>query len=474
MCSSLQIVERNHYISFLSFLYDCFENRIEIYINDKNNINLTIIKNYLNFFMILFLNVGNSGIFIKTVFEKGTNFFQSLIKLINKLDEKDKNILFGILNNLFLDDYKPLYFKKNSSERDESLEEIFINNQLYFSNFFNDSAEGFGLNEYKNILNKISKYDLSYDSFFSLVKLDNLKEKINYKLSIAQSIIRVVFSKEKNLYMNENTEESKYFEYYFIKNLIDKDLELTIKKFGKDVKIIFRKEDLIDDLIKYFFYIFGNTMMIQSFVKPVQKMLRKLGLDKESIENNILVALNLPFVRDINREDFEILIEEISESLNNSIPLVIKILLKLLYNSVIKYYNIEKNDFGSLYTALFFNYIVNPKIQEIYDINPMKILLVRSLNRLIKNTCFNHKFNESDNLSKFNDLIEKYHQNMENIIINNVINFDENAEYAKKSLKELFTEKHLVYPKFLFYRDSELISKAINGGPDEMINYKEL
>ena len=104
----------------------------------------------------------------------------------------------------------------------------------------------------------------------------------------------------------------------------------------------------------------------------------------------------------------------------------------------------------------------------------MKILLVRSLNRLIKNTCFNHKFNEMDDLNKFNDLIEKYHINMENLIINNVININENSDYVKKSLKELFTEKNLVYPKFLFYRDCKLISKTINGVKDEMIKYKEL
>ena len=76
--------------------------------------------------MILYLNVSGSGVFIKTVFEKGSNFFQSLIKQIKKLDEKDKNDFFGILNNVFLDDYKYLCFKKNSSEKDESLEDIFI------------------------------------------------------------------------------------------------------------------------------------------------------------------------------------------------------------------------------------------------------------------------------------------------------------------------------------------------------------
>ena len=424
--------------------------------------------------MILFLNVSDTGIFIKTIFEEGTNFFKSLIKLIEKLDLKDKNSLFGILNNLFLDDYKLLYFKKNTSEKDDSLEMLFINNQIYFSNIYFESEEGFGDKEYRNMFNKLSRFEFSYDNFFKDKNIDNIKDKSYYKLIIAQSIIRVVFSKEKYLYIDESSKTSKYFEYYFIKNLIDKDLEITQKKYGNDISIIFRKEDIFDDIIKYIFYIFGNTMMIESFVKPVEKMLKKIGLDEESIENNILVALDLPLVRDINKEEFEILIKEISESLNETMPLIIKIILKFLYNSLIKYYKIDKNNFNPLYTALFFNYIISPKTQEIFEINPMKILLVRSLNRLVKNTCFKYKINEADNLSKFNDLIEKYNINMKNLIINNVIQLDENEESNKKYMKQLFSEINLVYPKFLFYRDSKLISKTFNGVSDEFINYREL
>jgi hypothetical protein len=424
--------------------------------------------------MILFLNVSDTGIFIKTIFEEGINFFQSLIKLIEKLDLKDKNSLFGILNNLFLDDYKLLYFKKNTSEKDDSLEMLFINNQIYFSNIYFESEEGFGDKEYRNMFNKLSRFEFSYDNFFKDKNIDNIKDKSYYKLIIAQSIIRVVFSKEKYLYIDESSKTSKYFEYYFIKNLIDKDLEITQKKYGNDISIIFRKEDIFDDIIKYIFYIFGNMMMIESFVKPVEKMLKKIGLDEESIENNILVALDLPLVRDINKEEFEILIKEISESLNETMPLIIKIILKFLYNSLIKYYKIDKNNFNPLYTALFFNYIISPKTQEIFEINPMKILLVRSLNRLVKNTCFKYKINEADNLSKFNDLIEKYNINMKNLIINNVIQLDENEESNKKYMKQLFSEINLVYPKFLFYRDSKLISKTFNGVSDEFINYREL
>ena len=466
--------ERKYFISFLSILYNCIHDKIELYLKDRNRINFTAITNYIIFFMILFLNVSDTGIFIKTIFEEGTNFFKSLIKLIEKLDLKDKNSLFGILNNLFLDDYKLLYFKKNTSEKDDSLEMLFINNQIYFSNIYFESEEGFGDKEYRNMFNKLSRFEFSYDNFFKDKNIDNIKDKSYYKLIIAQSIIRVVFSKEKYLFINESSKTSKYFEYYFIKNLIDKDLEITQKKYGNDISIIFRKEDIFDDIIKYIFYIFGNMMMIESFVKPVEKMLKKIGLDEESIENNILVALDLPLVRDINKEEFEILIKEISESLNETMPLIIKIILKFLYNSLIKYYKIDKNNFNPLYTALFFNYIISPKTQEIFEINPMKILLVRSLNRLVKNTCFKYKINEADNLSKFNALIEKYNINMKNLIINNVIQLDENEESNKKYMKQLFSEINLVYPKFLFYRDSKLISKTFNGVSDEFINYREL
>ena len=466
--------ERKYFISFLSLLYNCIHDKIEIYLKDRNRINFTAITNYIIFFMILFLNVSDTGIFIKTIFEEGTNFFKSLIKLIEKLDLKDKNSLFGILNNLFLDDYKLLYFKKNTSEKDDSLEMLFINNQIYFSNIYFESEEGFGDKEYRNMFNKLSRFEFSYDNFFKDKNIDNIKDKSYYKLRIAQSIIRVVFSKEKYLYIDESSKTSKYFEYYFIKNLIDKDLEITQKKYGNDISIIFRKEDIFDDIIKYIFYIFGNMMMIESFVKPVEKMLKKIGLDEESIENNILVALDLPLVRDINKEEFEILIKEISESLNETMPLIIKIILKFLYNSLIKYYKIDKNNFNPLYTALFFNYIISPKTQELFEINPMKILLVRSLNKLVKNTCFKYKINEADNLSKFNALIEKYNINMKNLIINNVIQLDENEESNKKYMKQLFSEINLVYPKFLFYRDSKLISKTFNGVSDEFINYREL
>ena len=466
--------EKHNFKMILSLIYSSIKKKIEIYIENKNYINFSIIKNYIIFFMILFINIKQSGVFIKTVFDDGTNFFKSLISLIKQIEIKDQKILFGILNNIFLSDYKSLYFKKNSSEKDEKLEQIFINNQIFFSNIYNGSETKYGDEDYKKMFDILSSFDLSYDNFFKNKTQIKQEDKINYKLSISQSIIRVAFSKEKSKFLDYDKEENIYFEYYFIKKVIEKDMEDTKKKYGDDFRTLFRKDDLLDDILKYIFFIFGNTMMVESFVKPVEKMLKKIGLDEESIRTNILAALDLPLVRDINKEEFEILIEQIIENLNNTIPPVIKILLKLLYNAVIKHFTIDKNNYGPLYTSLMFNFILSPRVQELYNINPMNILLVRSLNRLVRNTCFNYKFSDSDELYQFNDLIELNHKKIKKFMIENIIEIDDNDKKVKNSLKDLFTEKYLVYPKFLFYYDSELLCGTIKGGEDKIINFKEI
>ena len=51
------------------------------------------------------------------------------------------------------------------------------------------------------------------------------------------------------------------------------------------------------------------------------------------------------------------------------------------------------------------------------------------------------------------------------------ITIDDNV---KRSLSNLFTEKYLIYPRFLFYWDSQLLCATITGGVDKMIKFKEL
>ena len=110
------------------------------------------------------------------------------------------------------------------------------------------------------------EFDISYNNFFSNNNKIKDDEKPSYKLCVAQSLIRVAFSKEKKKFYKE---KGNYYEYDLLKRIIDKDMEETVEKFGDEYKTLFRKEDLCDDVIKYMFFIFGNSMLIDSFVKQI-------------------------------------------------------------------------------------------------------------------------------------------------------------------------------------------------------------
>ena len=109
----------------------------------------------------------------------------------------------------------------------------------------------------------------------------------------------------------------------------------------------------------------------------------------------------------------------------------------------------------------------------LYSINPLNCIFVRSLNRLLRNTCFNFKFAEGDQLYVFNDLIEKNNKKLKQLIKDKIISININDK-IKNSLSDLFTEKYLIYPKFLFYWDSQLLCATITGGVDKMITFEEL
>ena len=284
-------------------------------------------------------------------------------------------------------------------------------------------------------------------------------------MCIAQSIIRVAFSKEKKKFY----EKEKFYEYKLLKRIIDKDMEETVAKFGDEYKTLFRKEDLCDDVIKYMFFIFGNSMLIDCFVKPLKNMLNKIGITDELIEKKD----DLPMKRDITKEEFNTLIGTIIDTLSKKIPDVLKILLKLLHESVNSHFTIEKDNYSPLYTSLIFNFLISPRIQMLYSINPLNCIFVRNLNRILRNTCFNSKFAEGDSLYEFNETMENNYKKLQKLIKDNIISIVINND-IKNSLKDLFTEKYLIYPKFLFYWDSQLLCATIDGGVEQIISFEEL
>ena len=46
--------------------------------------------------------------------------------------------------------------------------------------------------------------------------------------------------------------------------VVEKCLLLSKEKYGDNFSCLFRKDEIFDDIIKYFFFIYGNSLLIKS------------------------------------------------------------------------------------------------------------------------------------------------------------------------------------------------------------------
>lgn len=133
----------------------------------------------------------------------------------------------------------------------------------------------------------------------------------------------------------------------------------------------------------------------------------------------------------MNLTYFLMIYENLLSILDSNTPYVLKILCKVLYDKVKEIFTVDANtNYYPIFTLLFFNFLISPRIQEIYGISPVKYEVVRVLNRIIrvsriififiytKNICFNVKFNEYDELKVYNEIIEESHDKLKKLIAN--------------------------------------------------------
>lgn len=453
MVQTLQKYDDSHsYKHFLKMFISALKERVDKYKKTKTFIDFCILQNYLTFLMIITLNLKNKKTFIRRLFKGKNHFIDKILEIIFPLENNDK--LLGILNNIFFSEYKDLFFK-SKGEEDEELEKLFIEEQTKFLDKYNYISSFYEDNTYQKMFSILQTFSISYDNFFkNYEKAIKEEDELAFKLCISQSVIRVAFSKEKTKYVSND--QSANYEFNFLATVIEKDMKETKEKFGDEFKTLFRKEDLCDDIIKYIFFIFGNTMMIEGFIKPLSNI---FDIKKEPN-------------RDVTKKEFNYIMNQLVENLTKTMPTVIKILLKLVYINVLKVFTIAEDDYRPLYTLLIFNFIISPRVQTIFGIATENSSFVRSLNRLIGNSCYNKGFGNNERLSEFNDLIKENHLKMKKFIIENIMNLNENDSNIQKSLSELFTEKNIIYPKFLFYWDSKLLCSSINGGIEDIISYE--
>ena len=97
----------------------------------------------------------------------------------------------------------------------------------------------------------------------------------------------------------------------------------TLKLNGDEYKTVFRKDDICDDIIKYLFFMFGNTTMIEAFFNPLKKMMKKLGIIMKKNDNKTKKKYSNE--RNITQKEFELFFDEMIEGFRKHLPYILKI-----------------------------------------------------------------------------------------------------------------------------------------------------
>jgi hypothetical protein len=419
--------------------------------------------------LILSMRGSNCKLFYEIIFDKSGLIFLTLAKILEIISKTGKTYppsfeLLQFIANMFNQEGSSLLNVLLSF----NLEELFFYNKKLILNLVPDleNYKQSTFNEistsiYKKLLENIVNLDLCYEIIFHKNEFQiSIDDKPLIKSIICQAILRIVFSQEKYKFIQNlnivNTSEissnisndSLYlYEISFLKNLIKKCVTYYFEKFGENVNCLFRREEIFDELIKNIFFTNANFLFYRSLFFRVKRILDLYGQDIESeIEN-------------LSMEEFIEFYEDLLSNLKMNTPNIIKIILRLIYENVLITYKnkIKPENYSPVLTILFFNFLISPKMQEIYNIHPTKSALVKNMNRLIRNICFNEKFKEEDSMSYYNGIIEICHLHTRSAIEKIINSFLlEDMDYLLKS--EIESNWQYVYtPIDVFYRDCELI-----------------
>ena len=450
---------------FLFLLFILLDNSLDNYIKDKNT--FLLLKNNLKYFLLILINLKDNEKFNYFFSKEKLDYLIMILTKIQKIkNKKDKQICNNILFNLFSQEY--IYLgsnlisiennKEKNKNKNSKSKKILIDFYLTQKTLEAKEAEKKLLKteKYQKIIESLFNFDSENFLYFKKNSEIDYSLHFYHQIELVENIIFILFSKEKYNFLKSDNE---YYEYEFLDKLIKKNISETKEMHGDKHRNLFRRDTISNDIIKYFFFIFGNSMIIESIIKPLNTILKIIGLSNE-IENIDFKRNSIKKERNITKDEFKILFEKIIEKLNENIPKILKIFLKMIYDNIIIFYpNLEKGDYTPISSLFFFSYISNPRIQKMFDIYPEKCLFIKSVYKLIYNSSFNIKFNEGDNLFIFNDEIDIYYKKINEFYEKNVINIDMNNEDNKKYLQNLFNEIGVIYPEFIFYLSCDCIQE---------------
>ena len=142
--------------NLLEYLLESVKDKIKEYAEDPNFNRLMLIQNYIIFFMVLVLNLKSYISLIKIIFQGRLKFFSELRDSISGMKTSKRKKLLSILSNIFLEEYKDVFFNKN----DADLENLFIEQQTDFSNICSETVTFYDDTTYKKMFQILLKFDI--------------------------------------------------------------------------------------------------------------------------------------------------------------------------------------------------------------------------------------------------------------------------------------------------------------------------
>lgn len=383
------------------------------------------------------LQMGTCELYYKEFFSKEENsLWSTLLSIFKELSKVTSNtdllvIYVHILEDkevsTILNKYGIIGFIDYYSDKIKELQ-IPINNYLV-----NNDSE-----VYKTVVYNVKKIAFDYDSLFREKGLQS-EEKFICKSVFIQSVIRLVLSE----LIREVSDENEKFISSFIHKLVYKSHEFYLEKFGISYHCLFRREQIYDELLKYFTFIFGNDFYLKYFY-PFFNTLIDIEITKETILD--IVGKFMDFF--LNFKKF--------------FPKILVVILHLLQESTIKHFKVDQDNFYSCFVYVFFNFLCSPKIEEIYGINVPKSPKINLINKMVMNICYNQKFGESDNnLILFNDFIPTLNNHLKKTL-KDLIQSINNDEIENIIDEELIRLKIKESNQFIFAYDCTLIMRFIS------------
>ena len=422
LINNLDNEKRNEY---LKILIDCVsislielnKNSIKQDMKNKNSYCKKMISIIIFLYIIIF-NIENHES-LKYIFTLNNEVLLNTLKdILKNFSNNNLTLLPEILISICFNDFKYKIVRYSNQGKEQEDINLFLKIfNILFQEYPKPSITYFKHNEDEN--NEI------FNNFNNII--ENVK--INEIDNFFQGIVFYCFKID------------NFDIYNFYENIVKNHIQIT-KTNNSDISSLFRKDDIYHIILKNTVFNFCNYSFINSIYKNLKKQ-----------------YLNI-FEKDFNIENFDKFFQIFIDSIFNTIPDIIKVIMKIIYVFSIKEYNIQKNNYSPIYTFLFFDFYISPKIFDIYKMSFSDYNSIKLLNKVIRNIFFKKYFNENDILYPFNSIIEKcfnlINSKMEEKL--NLINLDNKNEInilMKSSIS------NISFPQFLENYGFENLKKFI-------------